>query len=128
MKAIVYAEHGGTEVLKYTEVPEPTISAGEVLVRVRACALNHLDLWLRRGVPTLKIPLPHIPGSDVAGEVRRGGGRPANWELGERVMLQPGISCGQCEKCLAGDDNLCRSYAILGETVDGGCTEFVKVP
>src|SRR3984957_11240658 len=128
MKAIVYGEHGGPEVLKYVEVAEPAGGVGEVLVRVRACALNHLDLWLRKGVPSLKIPLPHIPGSDVAGEVRRGGVRVTNVKLGERVMLQPGISCGQCEKCLAGDDNLCRSYAILGETVDGGCTEFVKVP
>jgi NADPH:quinone reductase-like Zn-dependent oxidoreductase len=128
LKAIIYAEHGGPEVLQYVEVAEPVIGAGEVLVRVRACALNHLDLWLRRGVPSLKIPLPHIPGSDVAGEVRQVGVGVTNVKLGERVMLQPGISCGQCEKCLAGDDNLCRSYAILGETVDGGCTEFVKVP
>jgi NADPH:quinone reductase-like Zn-dependent oxidoreductase len=128
LKAIIYAEHGGPEVLQYVEVAEPVIGAGEVLVRVRACALNHLDLWLRRGIPSLKIPLPHIPGSDVAGEIARVGAGVTNVAVGARVMLQPGISCGQCEKCLAGDDNLCRSYAILGETVDGGCAEYVKVP
>jgi NADPH:quinone reductase-like Zn-dependent oxidoreductase len=128
MKAIVYAEHGGPEVLKYTDAPEPVIGAGEVLVRVRACALNHLDLWLRTGIPSLKIPLPHIPGSDVAAEVARVGAGVTNVKVGERVMLQPGISCGQCEKCLAGEDNLCHEYKILGEMVDGGCAEFVKAP
>jgi NADPH:quinone reductase-like Zn-dependent oxidoreductase len=128
MKAIVYAEHGGPEVLRYTDAPEPVIGAGEVLVRVRACALNHLDLWLRKGIPSLKIPLPHIPGSDVAGEVARVGDGVANVKAGERVMLQPGISCGLCEKCVAGDDNLCRSYKILGEMVDGGCAQYVKAP
>jgi NADPH:quinone reductase-like Zn-dependent oxidoreductase len=128
MKAIVYAEHGGPEVLRYTDAPEPVIGAGEVLVRVRACALNHLDLWLRKGIPSLKIPLPHIPGSDVAGEVARVGDGVANVKAGERVMLQPGISCGLCEKCVAGDDNLCRSYTILGELVDGGCAQYVKAP
>src|SRR6202167_2477784 len=128
MKAIVYAEHGGPEVLRYTDVPEPVIGVGEVLVRVRACALNHLDLWLRRGIPSLKIPLPHIPGSDIAGEVARVGDGVTNVKVGDRVMLQPGISCGACEKCLTGDDNLCKSYRIFGEMVDGGCAEYVKAP
>jgi NADPH:quinone reductase-like Zn-dependent oxidoreductase len=128
MKAIVYAEHGGPEILRYTDVAEPVIGAGEVLVRVRACALNHLDLWLRQGIPSLKIPLPHIPGSDIAGEVARVGDGVTNVKAGERVMLQPGISCGQCEKCVAGDDNLCKSYRIFGEMVDGGCAEYVKAP
>jgi NADPH:quinone reductase-like Zn-dependent oxidoreductase len=128
MKAIVYAEHGGPEILRYTDVAEPVIGAGEVLVRVRACALNHLDLWLRQGIPSLKIPLPHIPGSDIAGEVARVGDGVTNVKAGERVMLQPGISCGACEKCLAGDDNLCKSYRIFGEMVDGGCAEYVKAP
>ena len=128
MKAIVYAEHGGPEVLRYTDVPEPVMGVGEVLVRVRACALNHLDLWLRRGIPSLKIPLPHIPGSDIAGEVALAGDGVTNVKVGDRVMLQPGISCGACEKCLAGDDNLCKSYRIFGEMVDGGCAEYVKAP
>lgn len=128
MKAIVYAEHGGPDVLKYVDVAEPAIGAGEVLVRVRACALNHLDLWLRRGIPSLKIPLPHIPGSDISGEVARVGAGVTNVGVGDRVMLQPGISCGMCEKCAAGDDNLCRSYHIFGEAVNGGCAEYVAAP
>jgi NADPH:quinone reductase-like Zn-dependent oxidoreductase len=128
MKAIAYAEHGGPEVLKYVDAAQPAIGAGEVLVRVKACALNHLDLWIRKGVLSLKIPLPHIPGSDVAGEVASLGSGVTNVKLDERVMLQPGISCCLCEKCLAGEDNLCRSYKILGETVDGGCAEYVKAP
>ncbi|MGA7919630.1 MAG: zinc-binding dehydrogenase [Candidatus Acidiferrales bacterium] len=128
MKAIVYAEHGGPEVLRFSDVPEPQISAYEVLVRVRACALNHLDLWLRRGMPGVHVPLPHIPGSDIAGDVARVGDKVANLKVGDRVMLQPGISCGQCESCLAGDDNLCPAYTLFGRMVDGGCAEFVKSP
>jgi NADPH:quinone reductase-like Zn-dependent oxidoreductase len=128
MKAIVYAEHGEADVLRLIDVPEPRISAYEVLVRVRACALNHLDLWLRRGMPGINIPLPHIPGSDIAGDVACVGDKVTNVKVGDRVMLQPGISCGQCEKCLAGEDNLCRAYTLFGRMVDGGCAEFVKSP
>src|SRR5580700_7366216 len=112
MKAIVYSEHGGPEVLRYTDAPEPQFGADEVLVRVRACALNHLDLWLRKGIPGMPIPLPHIPGSDIAGEVAKVGEKVANVKVGARVMLQPGISCGQCARCLAGEDNFCRSYTL----------------
>ncbi|MGH7839016.1 MAG: alcohol dehydrogenase catalytic domain-containing protein, partial [Candidatus Binataceae bacterium] len=107
MNAIVYSEHGGPHVLRYVEVPEPRINPREVLVRVRACALNHLDLWLRRGIPGVVIPFPHIPGSDIAGEVVRVGERVSNTRVGDRVLLQPGISCGHCPACLAGNDNLC---------------------
>lgn len=128
MKAIVYSEHGGPEVLKYKDVPDPQISPYEVLIRVRACALNHLDLWLRRGMPGITIPLPHIPGSDISGEVARIGDKVTNVKVGDRVLLQPGISCGQCEKCFAGEDNLCRAYTLFGRMVDGGCAEFVKSP
>jgi NADPH:quinone reductase-like Zn-dependent oxidoreductase len=128
MKAIVYSEHGGPQVLKYTDAPQPEIDPSEVLVRVRACALNHLDLFLRSGLPGIKIPLPHIPGSDIAGEVAKVGAKVKNVEVGERVMLQPGISCGQCEQCLAGEDNKCRHYTLFGQMVDGGCAEFVKAP
>jgi NADPH:quinone reductase-like Zn-dependent oxidoreductase len=128
MKAIVYSEHGGPEVLRYTEVPDSQIGADEVLVRVRACALNHLDLWLRKGIPGVPIPLPHIPGSDIAGEVAKVGEKVTNVKVGTRVMLQPGISCGQCPKCMAGEDNFCRSYTLFGRMVDGGCAEYVKSP
>jgi len=128
MKAIVYATHGGPEVLQYTDVADPQIGPSEVLVRVRACALNRLDLWLRKGGPHVKVPLPHIPGSDIAGEVARVGDKVSNVKLGERVLLQPGISCGQCEKCLCGQDSMCPTYTLFGQGVDGGCAEYVKSP
>ncbi len=128
MKAIVYSEHGGPEVLRYTDAPEPSIDAYEVLVRVRACALNHLDLFLRRGIPGVPIPLPHIPGSDIAGEVAKVGEKVKGIKAGERVLLQPGISCGHCAQCLAGEDNKCREYTLFGQMVDGGCAEYVKSP
>jgi NADPH:quinone reductase-like Zn-dependent oxidoreductase len=128
MKAIVYERHGGPEVLEYREVAEPQIGVGEVLVRVRACALNHLDLWIRKGVPALKIPLPHIPGSDISGEVARVGAGVKRVKVGDRVLLAPGIGCGRCEKCAAGADNMCAEYRIFGETIDGGCAEFVAAP
>jgi len=109
MKAIQYSEHGGVDVLRFVDAPEPTIGQGEVLVRVRACALNHLDIWIRRGIPGQKTPMPHIPGSDIAGEVARVGDGVTNVKPSDRVLLNPGISCGQCEKCLAGADNFCSA-------------------
>ena len=128
MKAIVFHEHGDPSVLRYTEVAEPKIGPAEVLVRVRACALNHLDLWVRRGLPGISIPLPHIPGSDISGEVARVGESVTRVKVGQRVLLAPGISCGQCPQCLAGEDNLCRRYTLFGYMVDGGCAEYVKSP
>jgi len=125
MKAIIFSEHGGPEVLRYAEVREPEIRANEVLVRVRACALNHLDLWVRRGMPGIRIPMPHIPGSDIAGEVARVGEKVSGVQPGERVLLSPGISCGHCVYCLRGDDNLCWQYTLFGYGVDGGYAEYV---
>jgi NADPH:quinone reductase-like Zn-dependent oxidoreductase len=128
MNAIVYTEHGGPDVLRHAEVAEPHIGPNEVLVRVRACALNHLDLWVRRGIPGVAIPFPHIPGSDIAGEVAKVGEKVSHVHVGERILLQPGVSCGQCEQCIAGRDNFCRSYTLFGYMVDGGCAEYVKSP
>jgi NADPH:quinone reductase-like Zn-dependent oxidoreductase len=128
MKAIVFHQHGGPEVLQHTDAPDPKISATDVLVRVRACALNHLDLWVRRGLPGIEIPLPHIPGSDVAGEVAAVGDLVKRVKPGDRVLLAPGVSCGQCAECLGGADNLCRSYTNLGYMIDGGCAELVRAP
>jgi NADPH:quinone reductase-like Zn-dependent oxidoreductase len=128
MKAVRFHEHGDIEVLKYEDAPEPKIQADEVLVKVRACALNHLDLWLRKGVPAYRLPMPHIVGSDIAGEVAEVGSLITRVKPGERVLLCPGISCGQCEECFKGRDSACRSYTLFGVMVDGGYAEFVKSP
>jgi len=128
MQAVRFHEHGGLEVLKYEAAPDPTIAADEVLVRVKACALNHLDLWLRQGVSDWKLPLPHIPGSDVSGEVAEVGAQVKRVKAGERVLLCPGIGCGQCEACFKGLDSACRNYTVLGVFVDGGYAELVKAP
>ena len=128
MKAVVLSEHGGPEVLRYTDVPEPAIGAHDVLVRVRACALNHLDLWVRRGLPGRSITFPHIPGSDISGEVAKIGESVSNVRVGERVLLAPGLSCGQCPQCIAGRDNFCKQYVLFGAGVHGGYAEFVKSP
>jgi NADPH:quinone reductase-like Zn-dependent oxidoreductase len=128
MKAIVFTQHGGPEVLRYTEVAEPKLGHNEVLVRVRACALNHLDLWVRNGLPHVQIPMPHIPGSDVAGEVAKVGDAVTRAKVGQKVVLAPGLSCNACDDCATGQDNACRRYTILGYLVDGGCAEYVKVP
>jgi NADPH:quinone reductase-like Zn-dependent oxidoreductase len=127
MRAIRFHQHGGPEVLRYEDAPDPRPAAGEALVRVRACALNHLDIWARRGLARLAIPFPHISGSDVAGEVLDSG---TNDHLGgSRVMLQPGVSCGRCAACLAGTDNECARYEVLGyRNHPGGYAELVKVP
>jgi NADPH:quinone reductase-like Zn-dependent oxidoreductase len=128
MKAVIFKEHGGPEVLTLTDVPDPAINANEVLIEVRACALNHLDVWVRNGMPGIKIPLPHILGNDVAGVVREVG-ELVNWvNAGDEVMIQPGVSCGHCAECLAGRDNMCDQYDIIGYRRDGGYAELVAVP
>src|SRR2546425_465839 len=127
MKAIRFHAHGGPEVLRYEDAPDPTLNPGEVLIRVRACALNHLDLWERVGLPNITIPMPHISGSDVAGEVVAS--MAPDVATGRRVMLQPGMSCGRCVACLSGRDNECPSYQVLGYlNYSGGDSELVKVP
>jgi NADPH:quinone reductase-like Zn-dependent oxidoreductase len=128
MKAIVFQQHGGPEVLKYADVAEPAIRPNEVLVRVKACALNHLDLWVRGGIPGVPIPLPHIPGSDVAGEIAQIGAEVSTVRVGQKVVLAPGVTCGKCAACIAGQDNRCRQFTNLGYMIDGGCAEFVRVP
>ena len=126
MKAVRIHEHGGPEVLRYEDVPEPAFRANEVLIRVRACALNHLDLWVRKGIPG--ITLPHIPGSDAAGEVVAVGDLCERIKPSQRVLLSPGLSCRQCLKCLLGRDNECPRYGLLGATHPGGNREFMNVP
>ena len=128
MKAVIFERHGGPEVLKLTEVADPQIKANEVLVEVRACALNHLDVWVRTGLPGIKIPLPHILGNDVAGVVRVVGELVGWVKAGDEVMVQPGVSCGHCAECLAGRDNMCDEYDIIGYRRNGGYAELVAVP
>jgi NADPH:quinone reductase-like Zn-dependent oxidoreductase len=128
MKAVIFRKHGGPEVLEYADVPEPQIRANEVLVEVKACALNHLDIFVRAGLPGIEIPLPHILGNDIAGVVREVGELVTWVKPGEEVMVQPGVSCGHCEACLSGQDNLCREYDIIGYRRNGGYAEFVAVP
>jgi len=128
MKAVRFHEHGGPEVLKFEDAPDPVPSADEVLVRVKACALNHLDLWGRNGLPGVKIPLPHISGCDVAGVVELVPEVERTLTPGMEVIVNPNIACGRCEKCLLGKDDQCRYFTILGYGVDGGYAELVKVP
>jgi NADPH:quinone reductase-like Zn-dependent oxidoreductase len=128
MKAVVFKRHGGPEVLEYTDAPAPTIKANEVLVGVKACALNHLDVWARVGLPGIEIPLPHILGNDIAGVVKEVGDLVSWVRVGDEVMLQPGVSCGHCIECLSGRDNLCREYDILGYRRHGGYAQLVAAP
>jgi NADPH:quinone reductase-like Zn-dependent oxidoreductase len=127
MKAVRFHQHGGPDVLCYEDAPDLDLAPGEVLVRVRACALNHLDVWARGGLPNVRIPMPHITGSDVAGDIVSSAA--ADVSVGRRVMLQPGISCGRCAACLSGIDNECPRYEVLGYVNHpGGYAEYVKVP
>ncbi|MGD1055347.1 MAG: zinc-binding dehydrogenase [Nitrososphaerales archaeon] len=128
MKAVRFHKHGGPEVLQYEDAPEPLPSHDEALVRVRACALNHLDLWARNGLPNVEIPLPHISGSDIAGTVEWIPSEERDFKKGDEVIVNPGVGCGRCDKCLMGKDNQCRYYTIIGYGVDGGYAELVKVP
>jgi len=128
MKASIFRRHGGPEVLEYAEMPEPQMRANEVLVEVKACALNHLDIFARNGLPGIEIPLPHIPGNDIAGVVKDVGSLVPWIKAGDEVMIQPGVSCGHCDACLSGRDNLCREYDIIGYRRDGGYAQFVAVP
>jgi NADPH:quinone reductase-like Zn-dependent oxidoreductase len=126
MKAVRIHQFGGPEVLTYEEVPDPQLRKNQVLVRVRACALNHLDVWVRKGLPGVK--LPHILGSDVAGEIVEVGEYVSEFKAGQRVLLAPMVFCGHCAKCVAGVQNQCREFAVLGNGVDGGNCELIAVP
>ncbi len=128
MKAVRFHRHGGPEVLQYEDAPEPRPNSDEVLVRVKACALNRLDIWGRTGLPNVEIPLPHISGSDIAGTVEQVPPEEKEFRAGDEVMVNPGLGCGKCEKCLAGKDDQCRFYTIIGYGIDGGYAELVKVP
>lgn len=125
MKAVRFHEFGGPEVLRYEDAPDPQLRKDQVLVRVKACAMNHLDLWVRKGLPGVK--LPHIPGSDVAGEIVEVGEYVSGFGVGQRVLIAPMSFCRHCEKCVAGLENQCAEFTVLGNGVDGGDCERIAV-
>lgn len=127
MKAIVLREPGGPEVLRMEEIETPLPQKGEVLIKVQASSVNHLDIWIRKGLTAYGTKYPHISGCDIAGVVEEAG-PDAGFKKGERVFVDPGLRCFKCEFCLQGDDNICKSFGIIGATIWGGYAEFVKVP
>jgi NADPH:quinone reductase-like Zn-dependent oxidoreductase len=127
MKALLFRQFGGPDKLEYADVPDPKIKPHEVLVRVRACALNHLDLFVREGIPALKTPLPFWTGCDIAGEVAEVGAEVQGVKVGTRVAVNPNLTCDRCEFCMQGEDSLCVRYGILGEHLPGGLAEHVAV-
>ena len=128
MKAILLSKHGGPEVLSLGEIDTPKPGSGQVQVRLQAAALNRLDLWVREGWPGLKLEYPHIPGADGAGEISEIGPDVESVEVGDRVVINSNLSCGRCDYCLSGRDNMCRQWHLLGETIRGTYAEFVVVP
>ena len=128
MKAVYITEHGGIEKLLSGELPEPVPHGNEVLIRVRACGVNYVDLWVRRGLPFLRIKYPFVLGQEIAGEVVAAGDLTRDVSAGMRVVLNAGVSCGQCEPCLSGRDHHCSHYLLLGKNLSGGYAGFVKVP
>ena len=128
MKTVLFRQHGGPEVLEYTEFPTPEPKAGEVLVRLRAAALNRMDVMVRNGWPGLKLELPHINGADGAGEIAALGNDVTDFKIGDRVAINANLGCGQCEFCLNEQDNMCREWHLLGETVRGTYAEFICLP
>jgi NADPH:quinone reductase-like Zn-dependent oxidoreductase len=126
MKGVRIHQFGGPEVLKYEDIPDPQPRKDQVLVRVKACSLNHLDLWVRKGLPGVK--LPHILGSDIAGEIVEIGEYVSGFTTGQRVLVAPMHFCGYCANCLAGKQNQCPEFTVLGNAVDGGDCELIAVP
>ncbi len=128
MRAVIFRKHGTPGELEYTYVPKPKPGPGEVLIKVRACALNHLDLWALGGMRGVSIPLPHILGCDIAGEVAALGPGVRKIRLNKRVVVAPGVSCGHCGYCKSGWDSLCAKYQILGLQRSGGYAQYAVVP
>ena len=128
MQAVQYREHGGSEVIEYGEFPDPEPGPGEVLVGVKAAALNYLDVWTREGLPGLDLELPHVPGCDAAGEVVEVGERVDRFEPGDRVAVAAGLSCGECEFCRDGEESMCVDFRIIGEHTRGVHAELAAVP
>jgi len=128
MKAAVFHEHGSPEVLKYEDLPDPEVGPNDVLVDIKAVALNHLDLFVRGGIPGLKLEMPHILGSDISGVIKEIGSEvTGDLEVGQKVVVDPGRSCGVCEYCIRGEESLCAKYGIIGEHYRGGYADNISV-
>lgn len=128
MKAVLFHQHGGPEVLQYADFPTPELKAGEVLIRVRAAALNRMDVFVRNGWAGLKLEMPHINGADGAGEIEALGEHVTGFEIGDRVAINANLGCGECDFCKVGKDNLCKNWHLLGETVRGTYCEYICLP
>src|SRR5512133_557396 len=128
MQAVLFHQHGGPEVLEYTDFPTPQPQPGDVLIRLHVAALNRMDIMVRNGWPGLKLEMPHIDGADGAGEVALVGEGVVGFQLGDHVVINANLGCGKCEFCLAGKDNLCLNWNLLGETVRGTYAQYVAVP
>ncbi len=127
MKAVAIRAHGGPEVVNIEELPDPQPGPGQVVVAVKAAAMNHLDIWVRKGWPGLKLAFPHVLGSDVAGVIEAVGPGVDAVKVGDAVVVNPSLGCGRCERCLSGAENLCRRFVILGEHVSGGQAEKIAI-
>ena len=128
MKAILFHQHGGPGVLEYTDFPTPKPKAGEALVRLRVASLNRVDVTVRKGWPGLKLELPHINGADGAGEITQLGEGVTEFKVGDHVVVNANIGCGTCEYCIAGWDNRCLDWNLLGETMRGTYAEYISLP
>lgn len=128
MKAILFDQHGDLDVLRYADFPTPIPGIGQVLVKLKAAALNRMDLWTRQGWPGLKLEYPHIPGADGAGEIAALGEGVSQWTVGQRVVINSNLGCQECDYCRSGKDNLCRNWHLLGETIRGTYAQYVVVP
>jgi NADPH:quinone reductase-like Zn-dependent oxidoreductase len=128
MKAILFYEHGGIDVLQYAQFPTPEPGEGQVLVKLEAAALNRMDLWTRSGSSGIQVEFPHITGADGAGTIAGLGSCVSDWKIGDRVVINSNLGCGKCAACIAGQDNRCRNWHLLGETVRGTLAEYVVIP
>lgn len=128
MKAVLFNEHGEVDRLQYGEIEEPKPGRGEVKVKIEACALNHLDIWVRLGGRPVEIPMPHISGSDISGTVVEFGEGVEGIEMGSRVVIAPGVACGQCEYCYGDNDSACSQFKLMGFQVQGGYAEYAVAP
>ena len=128
MRAVYFQRHGGLEVLQAGSLSTPNIAAHEALIKVEACALNHLDIWVRQGLPGIPVPMPHVSGSEIVGIVAGKGPRVGGVKVGQRVLVAPGISCGRCGACRAGRESRCPEFKIIGLQTQGGYAEYASVP